>query len=90
MYSIDTTNKFEKDYVRCSKRGLNIDLLKKAVKLLEEDGILPASYKPHKLKGDFVGFWEAHILPDWLLIWDLNVKVKHISLIRTGTHSDLY
>ncbi len=90
MYSLDSTNKFNKDFVKCSKRGLNVDLLKRAVKILEKDGFLPPSYKPHKLKGDYLGFWDAHILPDWIIIWDLNERKKHISLIRTGTHSDLF
>jgi len=42
------------------------------------------------LKGNFKGFWECHIQPDWLLIWQQDDEIKLISLTRTGTHSDLF
>lgn len=90
MYQIKTTNKFEKDYKLCAKRGLNLDLLKQAVYQLETSGKLPQSYKTHKLHGDYVSFLECHIQPDWLLIWQQNDKDKIIYLTRTGTHSDLF
>jgi len=90
MFRIITTNNFEKNAVRCAKRGLSLDLLQKAVKQLEEEGTLPLEYKPHILSGNFKGYWEAHIKPDWLLIWLRNSTEKTITLIDTGTHSDLF
>lgn len=53
-------------------------------------GQLPAKYRPHKLMGDYKGCWECHIQPDWLLIWQQTESISLISLIRTGTHSDLF
>jgi mRNA interferase YafQ len=90
MFRIITTNNFEKNVVRCAKRGLSIDLLEKAVVQLEEKGTLPQEYKPHILSGNLKGYWEAHIKPDWLLIWLKNATEKTITLIDTGTHSDLF
>ena len=58
--------------------------------LLEQKSILPAKYKSHKLTGDYKGFWECHIQPDWLLIWLQDDTEKTITLARTGTHSDLF
>jgi len=53
MFRIITTNTFEKSAVRCAKRGLSLDLLQSAVKLLEKEGTLPLEYKPHILSGIF-------------------------------------
>jgi mRNA interferase YafQ len=90
MFRIITTNTFEKNAVRCAKRGLSLDLLQKAVELLEKEGMLPLEYKPHILSGNFKGYWEAHIKTDWLLIWQKDSSRKTITLIATGTHSDLF
>lgn len=90
MFEIITTNNFEKDFVRCAKRGLNIDLLQKVVKHLEIDGIVPANHRPHILSGKLQGYWECHVKSDWLLIWLKNEDQKTIILIGTGTHSDLF
>ncbi len=42
------------------------------------------------LSGNYKGFRECHITPDWLLIYSLNACVKMVTLIRTGSHSDLF
>jgi mRNA interferase YafQ len=49
---------------------------------------LPASYKDHPLKGDWQGYRDAHIEPDWLLIY--RVVRDDIYLARTGSHADLF
>ncbi|MDR0793814.1 MAG: type II toxin-antitoxin system YafQ family toxin [Chitinophagaceae bacterium] len=89
-YKIEYTGKIAKDIKLAQKRGLDISLFKDAVKILEEKGALPAKYKPHKLSGNFKECWECHIQPDWLLIWKQDEVIQLISLIRTGTHSDLF
>ena len=90
MFRIITTNSFDKEVVKCIKRGLNLDLLQKAIFQLEIDGLLPPSYKPHILSGKYKGLWECHVKPDWLLIWLQDNKEKIITLVATGTHSDLF
>jgi len=90
MYSIQTTNRFEKDVILCQKRGLNLADLKKAMNILGESGKLPPKYKPHKLFGKYIGCWECHIKPDWLLIWEQNDSVLTLLFLNTGTHSDLF
>jgi mRNA interferase YafQ len=89
-YRIEYTGKFNKDIKLAVKRGMNMNLLKNVVEILEKDGKLPAKYKPHVLKGNYKGLWECHIQPDWLLIWKQDDGIKLISLTRTGTHSDLF
>jgi len=90
MFEIITAKTFEKDVVRCEKRGLNIDLLQETVKFPEVTGTVPEKYKPHILSGKLQGFWECHVKSDWLLIWTKNEDQKMIYLARTGTHSDLF
>lgn len=89
-YKILTTNKFEKDVIKCIRRNLDIGLLKSIVDSLEETGSLPQRYHEHTLSGDWTGHSEAHIKPDWLLIYKKDLETKTIILIRTGTHSDLF
>ena len=90
MYKIKTSNKFEKDFVKCLKRKLDANALAEVLEILEVSGKLPHKYKSHILSGNFSGYHECHIKPDWLLIWRQNDRSKIIELARTGTHSDLF
>ncbi|WP_245988984.1 type II toxin-antitoxin system mRNA interferase toxin, RelE/StbE family [Pelobium manganitolerans] len=38
----------------------------------------------------YKGFWECHIQPDWLLIWQQDDSILLVTLVRTGAHSDLF
>jgi mRNA interferase YafQ len=90
MFEIEFKNSFKKDFKLAIKRGLDENKLEEILLLLRKEGKLPSKYKPHVLKGNYKGFWECHIQPDWLLIWGQNDKIKLITLIRTGSHSDLF
>lgn len=74
MYEVIYSSSFKKDIKRCQKRNLDFKLLKKAVNQLENTGKLPAQYKSHKLIGNLKGFWECHLKPDWLLVWEQDDK----------------
>ena len=50
---------------------------------------LPEKNRDHPLHGDYEGYRECHINPDWLLIYEKDTEIRIISLYRTGTHSDL-
>ncbi len=90
MYRLSATTQFEKDYKLCKKRRYKLELLHSVISQLEKSGRLPAHLKPHKLTGNYKGFWECHVLPDWLLIWLKDDEYFEITLTRTGTHSDLF
>jgi mRNA interferase YafQ len=62
--------------------------IKTIIEALIEEKPLAAKHKNHKLKGDYVGYWECHIEPDWLLVYKKDDQ--HIYFARTGTHSDLF
>ena len=90
MYSINYTNRFNKDLKRCKKRGLDIQLIQNAVALLASTGPLPAQYRPHKLINQKIETWECHIQPDWLMTWEQNNTELTLLFLQTGTHSDLF
>lgn len=87
-YEIQRTSLFKKDYKRVKKRGYNVDLLKEVISKLAEGEELPPKNKDHSLSGDWEGYRECHIQPDWLLIYRIIENKLILSLTRTGTHSD--
>ena len=89
-YAIKPSKRFEKDLKRCEKRGYDMRLIKEVITLLAETGSLPATYRPHKLSGDYAGCCECHIKPDWLLLWEQYDNELVLLLTSTGSHSDLF
>ena len=90
MYKIKFTSSYKKSYKLIQKRGLDIKLLDNVIDLLREGKKLPAKYKDHSLNGKFKNFRECHIQPDWLLIYLIEDDIITLTLVDTGTHSDLF
>jgi mRNA interferase YafQ len=88
MYTAKRTGRFKSDFKLCIKREYNMSLIETAMRILLETGTLPHKYLPHPLKGNYMGFWECHIEPNWLMIWYSNED--EITFVRTGIHSDLF
>lgn len=82
------TSRFKRDVKRCEKRGKDMDKLKALIILLLAQNPLPAHYRDHALKGEHTGWRDAHIEPDWLLIY--RTEGDTLTLARTGSHSDLF
>ena len=90
MYEIKTTTKFEKDLKLMKKRGYDLKLLKEVIDILSNGEELSSKYKDHYLQGDYIGFKECHIKPDWLLVYKIDNNILVLTLSRTGKHSDLF
>lgn len=88
MLNIIYSNQFKKDFKKCLKRKLDIELLKNVVAILAIPEPLPQKNRDHFLSGNHSGRKECHITPDWLLIYE--VDGNDLYLDRTGTHSDLF
>ena len=58
--------------------------------MLVEEKDLDAKYCDHALTGNYIGFRECHIQPDWLLIYLINHQELILTASRTGSHSDLF
>lgn len=89
-YEIQVTNKFKKDLKVAIKRGYSIDLLNNIVDTLAKGESLSEKYKDHYLSGNWSKYRECHITPDWLLIYKIEDDILVLTLVRTGTHSDLF
>ena len=90
IYEVFYSGSFKRDIKRCQKRGLNLSLLQDAIEILRTTGTLPAKYRPHRLYANYEGFWEAHIQPDWLLVWRQNDAQLYLLFTKTGTHADIF
>ena len=69
MLKIVLSNRFKKDLKIAQKRGLNLELLKTVVNTLASGQKLDRQYRDHDLTGEYAGFRECHMQPDWLLVY---------------------
>lgn len=90
MLTIKYHTMFKKDFNKIKKRGYDISRLEKIVELLANEVPLPEQFKDHNLSGNYNGFRECNIAPDWLLIYQVNNNELVLVLSRTGSHSDLF
>lgn len=72
------------------KRGFDLSLLDTVVDTLRQGKQLETMYRDHELSGQFKGFHECHIKSDWLLIYLIENDILTLTLVDTGTHSDLF
>ena len=89
-YEVVPTSKFKKELKKMKMRGFDITLLQKIVKKLANGEDLPIKNDAHRLSGSYSDYYECHIKPDWLLIYQFIEDKLILSLARTGTHSDLF
>ncbi|TPI56988.1 MULTISPECIES: type II toxin-antitoxin system YafQ family toxin [unclassified Mesorhizobium] len=80
------SGQFRRDVKRMEKRGKDLAKLRELLGLLIAG--LPARYKDHPLKGDWKDYRDAHVEPDWLLIY--RIADDELRLARTGSYSDLF
>jgi len=90
LLELKKTSRFRKDLKRMVKRRLDIDLLDEIIGTLRERKPLDPKHRDHALTGDYAGFRECHIQPDWLLIYLIDGENLILTASRTGTHSDLF
>jgi mRNA interferase YafQ len=82
------STRFRKDVKRAEKRGKDIAKLRTVLTMLAQEQPLPPEYRDHALRGDWNGFRDLHIEPDWLLLY--RIEGDEVQLARTGSHSDLF
>lgn len=90
MLKVVLSNQFKRDLKIAQKRGLDIDLLTNVVNKLANKENLPPQNKDHNLIGEYAGYRECHVQPDWLLVYKIEKSELLLFLFRTGTHSDLF
>ena len=90
MFTCSFTTQFKKDYKKTCKRNYDMNLFTRVYNRLEQSGDLPSVYKVHSLKGKWKGTFDAHIEPDWILIYRVDKNRKDVQFVRMGSHSDLF
>ena len=84
------TSKFKKDYKLAKKRHLDMQLLDDVIRKLSRGEQLEPQNNDHILTGNWSGYHECHIQPNWLLIYKIDNNQLILTLTRTGSHSDLF
>ena len=84
------TTRFKRNYQAMAKRGYDMSKLDIVVETLLAEEPLPPERLDHPLTGNWKGYRECHITPDWLLIYKTDNDQLLLYLVRTGTHSDLF
>lgn len=90
MYQVKFTSAFKKSYKLMKKRGFDMSALDDVVDTLRQGKTLDERFRDHALTGNFVGFRECHIKPDWLLIYLIENEILTLTLVDTGSHSDIF
>ncbi len=82
------SSRFKRDVKQLEKLGKDLSKLRHVLLVLLDQEPLAASYRDHPLVGEWSGFRDLHIEPDWILLY--RVKDGELQLARTGTHADLF
>ena len=90
MLILETTAQFRRDYKLMKKRGCERELIETVLDKLLTGCPLEAAHRDHALTGDYAGFRECHIRPDWLLVYRVDGEDLILFLFRTGSHTDLF
>lgn len=92
MLEIKLGKQFKKDIKRDQKSGKYKEddflELKAIMDSFIEEQALDEKYLEHKLIGDWRGYLECHIKPNWLLIY--KTEETFIKFARLGTHQQLF
>jgi mRNA interferase YafQ len=78
------------DLKKVINQGKDLQILEQTIDILQSKKSLPKKCCDHGLVGEWHGYRECHIYPDWLLIYKIDASLKLLRLARTGSHSDLF
>ncbi len=86
--AVRQTAAFRRDVRRLDRQGVDLFKLEKIVELLVMRKSPEPRHRDHRLSGDWKGFRDCHVQPDWVLIY--RVEGNELQLARTGSHSELF
>ncbi len=81
-------NRCAKDVERMKARGADMGHFKAVIEVLCSRVPLPPALNDHPLKGDWKGWRDCHVGPDWIVIY--KKTATELVLARMGTHADLF
>ena len=89
MRELNRSTRFKRDYKLMKKRGKDMDKINSVILMLANDEELPPVLCDHSLSGNWSGFRDCHIEPDWILIYQ-KMDNQLLGLEELRTHSDLF
>ena len=72
------------------KRGLDLSLLDDVVDTLRQGKATRCEIPGSRIKRQIESFRECHVKPDWLLVYLIENDILTLTLVDTGTHSDIF
>lgn len=90
MLEIVMSNQFRRDLKLAAKRGYDLELLDSVVTSLANEETLPERFGDYNLIGEYAGFRECHLQPDWLLVYRVDRGQLILFLSRTGSLANLF
>ena len=88
MLKIQETTQFRRDIKRLVRQGRKPELLFSVIEALANTVPLADKYLNHALMGNWRGYQECHIRPDWLLIYKIEEDILYLA--RSGSHAELF
>jgi mRNA interferase YafQ len=88
MLDFSYSPKFKKDAKQVVYQGRDIMKIFPPIFTLLNGQPLPPRYQDHPLKGEWEGYRDLHVEPNWIIIY--RVVGNLLVLERTGTHADLF
>jgi mRNA interferase YafQ len=81
---------FKRERKLMEKRRKDMDKLTEVMTMLINEQPLLPRHENHPLHGNYQGWLECHVEPDWLLIYRIYKEKNAVVFFRTGSHSDLF
>lgn len=86
--TIRQSTRFRRDVKRLLRRGADLSRLETVIETLVIPSVLDERFRDHPLVGNWKGYRECHLQPDWLLIY--RIEANERQLVRTGSHAELF
>jgi mRNA interferase YafQ len=86
--AVRQASRFRRDIKRMIRQGVDLALLETIIETLVAQAVLHERHRDHALIGNWKGYRECHIEPNWLLIY--RIADDELELVRTGSHSELF
>ena len=91
---IKVDKEFKKDLDRDKRSGSyrakDFEKLREVISALADETPLDKNLLDHQLKGNWGGYRECHIKPDWLLVYKSDKEINTLKLARLGTHNQVF
>lgn len=91
-YHVKYTSRFKREFKKSIKQGKDEQKFLEVLSFLANGYELSEKYRNHKLLSNrvFKNCNECHIMPDWLLIYEIRDDELILLLCAIGSHSDLF